>query len=107
MRVWGRREGGAAGRGSGWKNLAAIRDGGISTKIISPQATEGMRGGGLECCGGVAGKRHTERLGIAGIGRRRQVAKLQFERRQGRGSGGSGGGGGCRARGTPYNGACG
>lgn len=34
------------------------------------------------------------------------VAKLQFERRQGRGSSGSGGGGACRARGTPYNGAC-
>lgn len=43
------------------------------------------------------------------------MAKLQFERRQGRSSSGSGcgrvgggygGGGGCRARGTPYNGAC-
>lgn len=38
------------------------------------------------------------------------VAKLQFERRQGRGSRGSGCGvvvgGACRARGTPYNGAC-
>lgn len=36
------------------------------------------------------------------------VAKLQFERRQGRSSSGSGCGraGGCRARGTPYNGAC-
>lgn len=35
------------------------------------------------------------------------MAKLQFERRQGRGSGGSGGGGAAGARGTPYNGACG
>lgn len=36
---------GRGGRGLGWQNLAAIHDGGISTKIISPQATEG--GGGL------------------------------------------------------------
>lgn len=55
---------GRGGRGLGWQNLAAIHDGGISTKIISPQATEG--GGG--CFGGVAGKRHTERLGIVGVG---------------------------------------
>lgn len=50
---------GRGGRGLGWQNLAAIHDGGISTKIISPQATEG---------GGVTGKRDTERLGIVGVG---------------------------------------
>lgn len=37
---------GRGGRGSGWQNLAAIHDGGISTKIISPQATEGGGRGG-------------------------------------------------------------
>lgn len=38
---YGGGEGGRGGRGSGWQNLAAVHDGGISTKIISPQATEG------------------------------------------------------------------
>lgn len=38
---------GRGGRGSGWQNLAAIHDGGISTKIISPQATEGGGRGGV------------------------------------------------------------
>lgn len=37
---------GRGGRGLGWQNLAAIHDGGISTKIISPQAAEGGRVGG-------------------------------------------------------------
>lgn len=49
---------GRGGRGLGWQNLAAIHDGGISTKIISPQATEG----GGECCVcGEVGKRETQR----------------------------------------------
>lgn len=43
---------GRGGRGLGWQNLAAVHDGGISTKIISPQATEG--GGG--CCEGLQGR---------------------------------------------------
>lgn len=38
---------GRGGRGLGWQNLAAIHDGGISTKIISPQATERGWGGGV------------------------------------------------------------
>ena len=50
---------GRGGRGLGWQNLAAIHDGGISTKIISPQATEG---------GVVEGGVDTERLGIVGVG---------------------------------------
>lgn len=56
MWVWGRagREG-RGGRGLGWQNLAAIHDGGISTKIISPQATEGGWG-------------RWWRLGIVGVG---------------------------------------
>lgn len=56
---------GRGGRGLGWQNLAAIHDGGISTKIISPQATEG---GGEGFLGGGAGKSDTERLGIVGLG---------------------------------------
>lgn len=49
MWVWGRGREGWGGRGLGWQNLAAIHDGGISTKIISPQATEGV-GGVVEGC---------------------------------------------------------
>lgn len=38
---------GSSGRVSGWQDLAAAHHGGISTKIFSPQATEGGgRGGG-------------------------------------------------------------
>lgn len=66
MWVWGRGgKEGRGGRGLGWQNLAAIHDGGISTKIISPQATEG---GGEGFLGGGAGKSDTERLGIVGLG---------------------------------------
>lgn len=48
MWVWGR-GGGRGGRGLGWQNLAVVNHGGISTKIISPRATEGggSVGGGL------------------------------------------------------------
>lgn len=49
---YGGGEGGAGGRGSGWQNLAPIHGGGISTKIISPQATEGWGCGG----GGAVGR---------------------------------------------------
>lgn len=65
MWIWGRGSKGWGGRGLGWQKLARLKDGGISTKIISPQATEG----GGECCvclGGV--KRYIERLGIVGVG---------------------------------------
>lgn len=47
MRGWGRGSEGWGGRGLGWQKLARLHDGGISTKIISPQATEG--GGGVFC----------------------------------------------------------
>lgn len=59
MWVWGRGgKEGRGGRGLGWQNLAAIHDGGISTKIISPQATEG---GGEDFFGrGSREERHRE-----------------------------------------------
>lgn len=57
---YGGGEGGRGGRGLGWQNLAVVHHGGISTKIISPRATEG---GG--CVGGVM-KVSTERLGTVG-----------------------------------------
>lgn len=55
---YGGGEGGRGGRGSGWQNLAAVHDGGISTKIISPQATEG---GGSVVGGRVGGGCREER----------------------------------------------
>lgn len=58
---YGGGEGGWSGRGLGWQNLAAVHHGGISTKIISPQATEG--GGSVVSEGG-----DTERLVIVGVG---------------------------------------
>lgn len=63
MWVWGRGREGRGGRGLGWQNLAAIHDGGISTKIISPQATEG----GVFFGGGCREERHRE-VRIVGVG---------------------------------------
>lgn len=61
---YGGGEGGRGGRGLGWQNLAVVHHGGISTKIISPWATEGggsvlwwWRGGGG---GGVMEVRYRE-----------------------------------------------
>lgn len=59
---YGGGEGGWSGRGLGWQNLAAVHHGGISTKIISPQATEGG-GSVVSEWGG-----DTERLVIVGVG---------------------------------------
>lgn len=53
---YGGGEGGRGGRGLGWQNLAVVNHGGISTKIISPQATEG----GGSVVGGVMKVRYRE-----------------------------------------------
>lgn len=56
------------GRGEGWQDLAAIHDGGISTKIISPQVTER---GGRGFKGGCRDGRHREVRDCRGRRRRR------------------------------------